>query len=110
MKELILLIQFFTRIPIKSKIDYNEGKYGKSTYLLPLIGLLIGGIIFFVYKGSLYVSALNGGGGISVISPLASFMSCKLYIVSDCTMVYPSIGCISKSPQAAHKLVSFENM
>ena len=54
MKELILLIQFFTRIPIKSKIDYNEGKYGKSTYLLPLIGLLIGGIIFFVYKGSLY--------------------------------------------------------
>lgn len=54
MKELILLIQFFTRIPIKSKIDYNEEKYGKSTYLLPLIGLLIGGIIFFVYKGSLY--------------------------------------------------------
>ena len=54
MKEIILLIQFFTRIPIKSKIDYNEEKYGKSTYLLPLIGLIIGGIVFFVYEGSSY--------------------------------------------------------
>ncbi len=54
MKELILLIQFFTRIPIKSKIDYDEEKYGKSTYLLPLIGLIIGGIVFFVYEGSSY--------------------------------------------------------
>ena len=54
MKEIILLIQFFTRIPIKSKIDYNEEKYGKSTYLLPLIGLIIGGIVFFVYERSSY--------------------------------------------------------
>lgn len=50
MKNFILLIQFFTRIPINSKIEYNEEKYGKQTYLLPLVGAIIGFFIYLTYK------------------------------------------------------------
>lgn len=46
MKNFILLLQFFTRLPINKKIEYNHKEYGEKTYLLPLVGLIIG-ILFF---------------------------------------------------------------
>lgn len=50
MKNFILLIQFFTRIPINNKIEYNKEDYGKGTYLLPLVGAIIGSFILFFDK------------------------------------------------------------
>jgi len=44
MKGIILMFNFFTRIPIY--IEYNEKDFSKGMYFLPLIGLIIG---FFMY-------------------------------------------------------------
>lgn len=47
MKNFVLLLQFFTRIPIKKNYQYDNESYGKNTYLLPLVGLIIGLFIYF---------------------------------------------------------------
>ncbi|KAF2956117.1 adenosylcobinamide-GDP ribazoletransferase [Marinitoga sp. 38H-ov] len=44
MKGIILMFNFFTRIPIYT--EYNEKDFSKGMYFLPLIGLIIG---FFMY-------------------------------------------------------------
>ena len=48
-KQFILLTQFMTRIPIPVKVDYNEKDFGKSIKYFPILGLLIGLILYFVY-------------------------------------------------------------
>ena len=48
-KQFILLTQFMTRIPIPIKVDYNEKDFGKSIKYFPILGLLIGLILYFVY-------------------------------------------------------------
>lgn len=50
MKNFVLLLQFFTRIPIKKIYPYDHESYGKSTFLLPLVGFIIGSIIFLSGK------------------------------------------------------------
>lgn len=42
MDGLILGIQFFTRIPIKKEISFNDKNIGNSLFYLPFIGLIIG--------------------------------------------------------------------
>ena len=48
-KQFILLTQFMTRIPIPIEVDYNEKDFGKSIKYFPILGLLIGLILYFVY-------------------------------------------------------------
>ena len=45
-EQFIILIQFMTRIPIPIKVDYNEKKLGKSIKFFPLVGLIIGLILY----------------------------------------------------------------
>ena len=47
LEKFLILIQFMTRIPIFFNIEYSEEKLGKGIKLLPLVGLLIGVILFF---------------------------------------------------------------
>lgn len=56
MKNFLLILQFFTRIPIRVNYKYDDEKYGKQTYLLPIVGLIIGSII---YGGNYLLSYLN---------------------------------------------------
>lgn len=42
MKSLLLMITFFTRIPVSYKYDYDEKDFIKGIKLLPIIGLIIG--------------------------------------------------------------------
>lgn len=44
--QMILLIQFMTRIPIPIKVEYSEKQLGKGIKYFPLVGYLIGIIIF----------------------------------------------------------------
>lgn len=44
--QIILLIQFMTRIPIPIKVEYSEKQLGKGIKYFPLVGYLIGIIIF----------------------------------------------------------------
>ena len=46
-EQFIILFQFMTRIPIPLKINYSEKKLGKSIKFFPLIGLVIGLILYF---------------------------------------------------------------
>ncbi len=43
-ESLLLAIQFYTRIPIPSWVQYSDAKQHGSTKYLPLVGLLVGGI------------------------------------------------------------------
>ncbi|MCD3244650.1 adenosylcobinamide-GDP ribazoletransferase [Clostridium botulinum C] len=42
MKNLILMIQFFTRIPINVEINVKEDSFAKGICYLPIVGLIIG--------------------------------------------------------------------
>ena len=48
-KQFILLTQFMTRIPIPIKINYSEKDFGKSIKYFPILGLIIGLILYLVY-------------------------------------------------------------
>lgn len=47
---LILMIQFFTRIPIPIKTKFTNEDFGKGLIFAPVVGLIIGGILFGSYK------------------------------------------------------------
>ena len=46
--QIVLLIQFMTRIYVPLKVEYSEEKLGKGIKYFPLVGYLIGIIIFFI--------------------------------------------------------------
>ena len=46
-EQFIILIQFMTRIPIPIKVEYSDKKLGKSIKFFPLVGLIIGLILYF---------------------------------------------------------------
>ncbi len=48
-KRFILMIQFFTRIPIKVEIPSDNEDFGKGLVFAPIIGLMIGGILLGFY-------------------------------------------------------------
>ena len=48
-EQFIILIQFMTRIPIPIKVDYSEKKLGKSIKFFPLVGLIIGLILYCMH-------------------------------------------------------------
>ncbi len=48
MKGLILALQFFTRIPVSVKVDFNEKNIRSAFYFLPLLGAAEGALILLV--------------------------------------------------------------
>ncbi len=55
-KGIILLIQFFTRIPIPVTVDYDEKTYVRNTIFVPLVGAIIG----LALAGTYYIFNLAG--------------------------------------------------
>lgn len=51
MKGLIQLFQFMTRIPVPGKPDYNPEELGKSFKFFPIVGMVIGVILYAAYLG-----------------------------------------------------------
>lgn len=51
MKCLILMLQFFTRIPINTEIDIKEDSFGKGIVYFPIVGLVIGSLNAMAYFG-----------------------------------------------------------
>ena len=53
MKSILLMITFFTRIPVTYNYEYNEEDFIRGIKFLPLIGLIVGAImyvpVFFQY-------------------------------------------------------------
>ncbi len=48
-RDILILIQFYTRIPIKKELDFDKERYAKSIFFLPIISLLIAIPIYIVY-------------------------------------------------------------
>lgn len=55
-KSLILMLQFFTRLPINLEIKMEKDIISKGIYYFPVIGMLIGLISYFVYFLLSYVN------------------------------------------------------
>jgi adenosylcobinamide-GDP ribazoletransferase len=51
MKSLILMLQFFTRIPINTELDIKEDSFAKGIAYFPIVGLVIGFANAIVYYG-----------------------------------------------------------
>lgn len=45
-KAFVVMIQFLTRIPIKLNIELNKEDFGKALILAPIVGVIIGGLLF----------------------------------------------------------------
>ncbi|OCL26142.1 cobalamin 5'-phosphate synthase [Orenia metallireducens] len=55
MNSFLLAVQFITRIPINKELDYSDQALAKSMVYYPLIGTLLGGILYLIdYLASLY--------------------------------------------------------
>lgn len=50
-KRFIMMLQFFTTIPIKQNIKCSAKEYGKALTFAPLIGMIIGTLLMGVYYG-----------------------------------------------------------
>ncbi len=55
-KGLILLIQFFTRIPLPFQVEYDPRLYSRNIFLIPLVGLILGFPLYGIY----YLLAIQG--------------------------------------------------
>lgn len=60
MKAFITAISFFTRIPVPF-IEWDEENYKKGLYFLPLIGLIIGGLLYLLSLGLAFQPRLPKG-------------------------------------------------
>ncbi|WP_010248172.1 adenosylcobinamide-GDP ribazoletransferase [Acetivibrio cellulolyticus] len=49
-KRFIIMVQFFTSIPVPVNIECSEKDYGKGLVFAPLVGLILGIFMCFVYK------------------------------------------------------------
>jgi len=49
MKGLLLLFQFMTRLPMPVKVEYDADEVGKSMKFFPVVGIIIGGILWGAY-------------------------------------------------------------
>lgn len=47
MKSFLLIVSFFTRLPFGNWVSYTDERYRKSIFYFPLVGLIIGGFIFW---------------------------------------------------------------
>ncbi|WP_083635680.1 adenosylcobinamide-GDP ribazoletransferase [Marinitoga sp. 1137] len=55
MKGIILIITFFTRIPIKYEFEFSEKYFKKGIIFFPIVGLFIGIMMFLILRLSNYL-------------------------------------------------------
>lgn len=57
MKSLLLMITFLTRIPVKYSFEFKEKDFIKGIYYMPIVGLIIGIILWSIAHLKLYIDA-----------------------------------------------------
>lgn len=77
MKSLLLMITFFTRIPVHYTYDYDERDFTKGIKLLPIIGLMIG---IFLYIPTLLEDYFHRSVLIVLIWTIYLFITGGLHI------------------------------
>ncbi len=55
LKRFVLMLQFFTRIPIKIQITANSSDFGKGLLFAPFVGLVIGAVLAIAAYGLLFI-------------------------------------------------------
>ncbi len=76
MKSLLLMVSFFTRIPVH-KIEYSEERYIRGIKYVPLIGLLTGGAL---YAASFAVSCLDRDVSAIILAAVYILLTGALHI------------------------------
>ncbi len=54
-KRFVIMLQFMTAIPVRINISFDSKDLGRGLALVPLIGLILGGILAILYKGLVQV-------------------------------------------------------
>lgn len=67
MHPFLIAIQFLTRLPVKSKGEWQEKQFAESVLYYPLIGVIIGGILCSVAYVSAQVEPMLLAGGLLVL-------------------------------------------
>lgn len=58
MKGLLLLFTFMTRLPVPTKLEFDSKELGKSMKFFPIVGIVIGIILYAIYMvGYLYIES-----------------------------------------------------
>lgn len=70
MKNLLLMIQLFTKFPIKKEIEFDQNEFSRGIIFFPVIGLLIGTVAFAVA----YLAGLIFNREIAAICMIASLV------------------------------------
>ena len=55
LKRLVLMLQFFTRIPLNIQITANSSDFGKGLVFAPFVGLVIGAVLTIAAYGLLFI-------------------------------------------------------
>lgn len=55
MKSLLLMITFLTRLPVRYPFEFKERDFIKGIYYIPIVGLIIGGILWLVAQLYVYI-------------------------------------------------------
>ncbi|AYD39729.1 adenosylcobinamide-GDP ribazoletransferase [Clostridium fermenticellae] len=55
----LLMVQFLTKIPVKFNLPCELSDFKRGAAFMPLIGLIIGTVQFFAYKGLVMILPLN---------------------------------------------------
>lgn len=61
LRSFVLLLQFFTRLPLPWQIPFQEGMLSRAIIWLPLVGLIIGGINVLAYMAGSFMAGPVAG-------------------------------------------------
>jgi len=71
MESIILMLQFFTRIPINYEVNIKEDSFSRGIAYFPIVGLVIGGLVALAFWGT---STLLPGSIAIVIAVLVNVL------------------------------------
>ncbi|CAB1252348.1 adenosylcobinamide-GDP ribazoletransferase [Clostridium sp. MT-14] len=59
MNDFLLMIQFLTRIPVNKNLNCGKENFKRASIFMPVIGLIVGGIQWAVYKLAVLILPVN---------------------------------------------------
>jgi len=74
LKDLVLMVQFLTRIPLRISVDTDENSFARGVLFFPIIGLIIGMFNYALYEGALILLPKGGVLLASIFAVLGNLM------------------------------------
>ncbi len=68
LRQFLLMVQFLTRIPVTARLDVDEKDFGEGLAFAPLVGFIIGLILYAIYMGASFFLPLPAVSVVIVVS------------------------------------------